>query len=166
MPKTNPKRGSYMPVLIKLLNMTEGPVWEFGSGMYSTPFLHWYCFYQKRKLVTFEDHPEWREFAEQFKRDWHDVVFVTDWDALELRTPVTIAFVDHDPITDRKRADDVDRLRHAEFVVCHDSENSCDHKYKYSKVLDLFKYRYKYKSAGLPYTSVFSNKTKLDDFTV
>jgi hypothetical protein len=128
--------------------------------MYSTPYLHWAC-HPGRRLVTLEDHSDWKEFVEKFKTPYHEVRFVTDWDTEDLSEPWSIAFVDHDPVEKRLRAKDVARLTHADYVVCHDAENKSDHKYGYSSVNKLFKYRWKYTGAGMPFTAVFSNKYEL-----
>ena len=49
-PKTTKDWSSHLPVLIKLMAMTSGDVLEVGTGIYSTPFLHWACFSQGRNL--------------------------------------------------------------------------------------------------------------------
>ena len=46
--------GSHLPILIKLVGETTGDILELGIGLYSTPFLHWSCFPNKRKLVSYE----------------------------------------------------------------------------------------------------------------
>lgn len=152
--KTAPARGSHLPVLMKLLPMTQGPVFELGCGMYSTPYLHWYCFAQNRRLVTYENNPKYMEFANQFAKGLHEVVFVEDWHKLDLSAPCSIAFVDHAP--DRERYLEMERLTHAEYVVAHDAENANRRKYHYDRVFPLYKYRDKY-SAAFPYTLILSN---------
>jgi hypothetical protein len=158
--RTKPNRGSHLPVLMKLFSLTSGPILELGSGMYSTPYLHWACFPTKRRLITYEDNPDWTEFVKQFETDFHSVNIVKNWNSVEFPES-SIAFVDHDPKNGRMRHDDVARLTHCDYVVCHDAENSNDKKYGYSKIHGLFKYRWKYTAAGLPYTAVFSNKYEL-----
>ena len=157
--------GSHLPVLMKVFNMTYGPVVELGSGVYSTGYLHWACVGQNRRMVTFEDNPEWYEVSKKFETKLHSVNFVTDWDSIDLSEPWSLAFVDPDAICGRTREKDVARLTHAEYVVCHDTENSADRKYHYSRIHELFKYRYKYDKAS-PYTSIFSNYHDLQDFHV
>lgn len=152
--KTNPARGSHLPVLMKLLRVTDGTVLELGSGMYSTAFLHWAC-WPKRKLITYENQREWIGFANQFKRDYHEIVFVEDWGKITF-PEAKIALVDYDT-PGRFRAEEVGRLTNVDFVVCHDSENRSDKKYKYSTINDKFKYRFKFTEAGLPYTTIYSN---------
>lgn len=164
--RTKPSRGSHLPVLMKLFSMTKGPILELGSGMYSTPYLHWACYPTKRRLVTYEDHLDWIGFAKQFENDYHKVHLVENWSNLILTDPWSIAFVDHDPMDRHFRVEEVKLLTHAEYVVCHDAENQNDRKYKYSTAHDLFKYRTKYSEGGLPYTAIFSNKHDLSEFKV
>lgn len=160
-----PRRGTHLPILIKLLAMTEGVVLELGCGFYSTIFLHWACF-PNRKLITYESKPEWIQFAQQFENDYHKVQFVNHWNDVDLSIPCSIAFVDHEAGYGRVRADEAMRITNAEYIVCHDTENNVDHKYKFSRLNRLFKYRVKFTSAGTPYTSIYSNHDlkELDDF--
>jgi hypothetical protein len=147
-------RGSYMPVLMKLVAMTTGPIVELGCGYVSTPYLHWACFSTKRPLVSYEDHPEWYGFASRFACDFHTVHHVTDWDALDFSGPCSVAFVDHN---NHRRKLDIPRLAHAEYVVIHDTENAEDRKYRMGRPILQYQYRLKYHEAGGPATSVVSN---------
>jgi len=149
-----PHRGSHLPVLMKLLPMTSGPILELGAGVYSTIYLHWACFPEKRRLVTYEDNPEFHRFARQFANDYHEIRCIRNWDELDPTGPWDIAFVDHGQ--DRRRWMDIAKLTHAQYVVAHDAENSDSHKYHYERIHPLFKYRWKYNKT-LPYTAVFSN---------
>ena len=164
--KTQPYRGNHLPVLMKLASMTNGPILELGSGMYSTTYLHWLCFANKRRLVTYEDNLNWFDFTKQFASDYHLVRFVDDWDKIDIEEPWSIAFVDHDPITDRKRVEELKRLTHSEYVVAHDSENGSNRKYGYFDAYKMYKYRFKFNDAGFPYTSIFSNKHDVTNFKV
>ena len=49
-----PSDGSHLPVLIKMVLMTDGPILELGTGFFSTPVLHWLCAEKKRKLVSYD----------------------------------------------------------------------------------------------------------------
>jgi len=160
--KVRPSRGSHLPVLMKLMSITNGPVLELGSGMYSSTYLHWACF-PNRRLITYEDNKDWLWFADRFKAQHHEVNFVEDWDRVDFSTPFSVALVDHDPKNGRVRAQEVARLTHVDYVVCHDSEDASDKKYRYSTISQLFQHRAKYIEAGFPHTTVFSNKHKLDN---
>jgi hypothetical protein len=162
--KSEPSRGSHLPVLMKLVQMTSGPILELGYGMYSTHYLHWACYPTKRTLVTYESHPGWIEFAKQFHVGNHTVQFVENWDLLDLSTPWSIAFVDHE---EERRAVEAKKLAHAEYVVVHDADGSVDRKRK-NRVLALraeFKYHFQY-CGPRPHTAVFSNVHDLAEFRI
>ena len=161
--KTQPMRGSHLPVLIKLMSITDGPVLEMGCGMYSTPFLHWACYPSKRELVTIETKPEYFDFIEQFKTDYHKVWSTDDVSLVDLSGKWSVAFVDHAP--DNLRWLDILRLSHAEYVVAHDADNATEGKYHYRRTHGEFLHRWKYSDA-YPKTAVFSNFHDLKDFTV
>ena len=161
--KSKPDRGSHLPVLMKLISLTSGPILELGCGMYSTTYLHWACFPTKRRLVTCESKEEWIGFARQFETDFHKVIHVPDWDKLDLNEFWSIAFVDHAP--DERRVDEIRRLTHAEYVVAHDADNRRERKYNYRSIRGLFKHRTTYAEAK-PNTAIFSNFHNLEGFTV
>lgn len=156
--------GSHLPILTKLVNMTDGPILELGMGLFSTAYLHWVCFDSKRKLLTCENKPDYFElFDFKDKREegndysYHQLVFVEndDWDKIDLSGHWSIVLVDHAPGTRRK--DEIKRLANsADYIVVHDTNGRHDRHYKYSEVYPLFKYRYDYTKA-YPYTSVLSN---------
>src|SRR3954465_681875 len=57
---------THFPLLIKLVQMTQGPILELGSGLFSTPLLHWLCFEQERELHTWEKYEHYLDFAKKF----------------------------------------------------------------------------------------------------
>jgi len=153
--RLNPLRGSHLPVLVRALKATTGPVVELGAGMYSTPFLHAMCEAEERKLVTFENDSEYYGWATAFKSPLHDVCKVDEWDDVDLASVRwTVAFVDHAP--NDRRWKEVVRLTHAEYVVCHDSNVRWMRKYNYDKAYPLFKYQKQYREKH-PNTVVLSN---------
>jgi len=162
--KTQPYRGSHIPVLSKLVSMTEGPILELGCGFYSTTFLHWACFPTRRKLVSYENNPRWWPFARQFKADFHDVILVEDWDKINISTPWTIAFLDHAP--NERRVQELRRLRHVDYVVIHDTEPRSERKYHYLAARRFYKYKWQYREGLLPYTSIWSDKVDVTGFKV
>ena len=161
--KSKPDRGSHLPVLMKLVSMTSGPILELGCGMYSTTYLHWACYPIKRRLVTCESKEEWIGFAKQFATDFHEIRFVPNWDLLDLSEQYSIAFVDHAP--DERRIDDILRLTHVDYVVAHDADNRRENKYNYRRARAVFKFRTTYDGAR-PNTAIFSNKYDLRGFTI
>lgn len=147
-------RGSYMPVLSHLVNQTTGPILELGVGFCSTPYLHWVCYPKRRKLVSYENNPEYYEFAKSWEDDFHQIRLITDWKIADLSEPWAIAFVDHSSRLGRGR--EAARLTHADYVILHDTENSGERRYRYGRASLMFKYKFKYTGAYPP-TSVWSN---------
>ena len=156
-------RGGHLPVLMKLMTITSGPIAELGCGMYSTSYLHWQCYGTKRRLVTFEHNPDYFKFLKQCENDYHEIHCINDWDAVDLSEQWSIAFVDHAPAF--RREHEIKRLVHSDYVVAHDTENSQTRKYGYPKIFKLFKYRWKF-SEFKPHTSIFSNKFDVREFSI
>jgi len=157
----HPNRGSHLPVLMEAVRRTSGPILELGCGLYSTNPLHWHCFLPKRKLVTYENNEEFFGFLKRYESDYHEVHCISDWDAIDISCPWSVAFIDHQPGT--RRGVELARLAHAEYVVCHDTESRNDHKYGFSDAANLYKYQFKHTGA-YPHTTVFSNVHDVSNF--
>ena len=157
--KYSPSWGSHMPVLLKILGMSEGPVLELGIGPFSTPLLHILCESSGRKLVSYEGEPYYVERHADFRSPNHEINLVKnkeDWGKIDIEnTPWGMAFVDQH---DFARAPSAARLANvAKFVVIHDSHpNSPKDPYGYEKIYSLFKYRYDYTKLW-PNTTILSN---------
>jgi len=156
-------RCSHLPVLTKLVEQTTGPILELGVGFCSSPYLHWACYPSKRRLVSYENNPEYFDFANSWKDSFHEVHCIKDLDSIDLSEPWTIAFLDHNP--GPRRGVEISKLFHAEYIVLHDSENSNARNHGLHRVIKKFKYRYKYNDA-YPNTSIWSNKHDIRDFKV
>lgn len=154
--RTQPYRGSHLPALIAAVNRTSGPIWEFGSGMYSTPYLHWVCHAHKRRLITFEFQEKWWDFAAQFSADYHLISKSLD----SIEGPCSVALVDHDS-PNMIRGNVLPYLTEAEFVILHDA-NYPD-KYGYTPHLSLFRYSFLCRNSRIR-TLVLSNQHKLEGF--
>jgi predicted O-methyltransferase YrrM len=148
---------THIPMLIKYVQMTDRTILELGSGVFSTPLLHWLCAEKRRSLITFEDHPEYYEFARQFKSRNHRVVFLDDWDKLQPEEHYSVVFIDHN----NNKGDNSSRseiaLRFkdkADYIIIHDSDVTKE--YGYENIWSYFKYRYDWTFCK-PYTSVLSN---------
>lgn len=139
--------GTHNPVLIKAIQNTQGTVVEFGSGIFSTPLLHWLC--AGRKLITYEDDKEYYNFANQFRSRNHSVRLIDNWDSIPIY-PWSVVLIDHK--TERRKLDAL-RVKDSEIVILHDSETDT---YKYSEVHPHFKYVYQWKFCE-PWTAVVSN---------
>lgn len=149
------KMSSHLPVLIKAVLETKGPILEMGSGPFSTPVLHWLCSKDKRKLVTCENDPERFVFANQFKSRNHKIVLVKDWDEVGLDTHFAVVFMNHEPAL--RRAIDAVKFKYAaEYILLHDTAGKNELINNYAGVWTHFRYKYDYEFCS-PITTVISN---------
>lgn len=157
----DPAYSSHLPILIKVFQISAGPVLELGAGIFSTPILHWLCLEAKRPLVTCENIEEHLEMNKVFETNEHEFKFVENWDDADIEgTDWGLVFVDHEP--SKRRSIEIARLvQNADYIVVHDTEPDHDYKYNFiSKAFPLFKYRYNYKRRR-PYTTVLSSSKDL-----
>jgi hypothetical protein len=144
---------SHLPVLIRAVLATDGPVLEMGTGMFSTPVLHWLCA-EHRELVSYETDEKYAALAEQYREPWHAIRLVPDWDAALIERQWDVALVDHRP--GERRKEDIRRLAPwARLIVVHDTCARDDKWYRYSDVFPLF--RYSWSTRYRPRTTVLSN---------
>jgi len=159
---SRPKRwGTHMPMLIKLVQMTNGPVLELGAGLFSTPLLHWLCRERKVKLVTYEDNPEYYKFAVDFRSRGHSVRLIKDWNEIDTKTHWGVVLIDHGLLPEQRAIDTIKLKDKADYLVLHDSQ----YESLYSEVWKHFKYRYDWKDCK-PWTTVVSNLKDLSDLNV
>ena len=160
---------THFPLLMKLVEYTmdkgAGPILELGSGMFSTPLLHWMCFEKKRQLITWEKHLHYFDFANKFQTDFHMVEHVPYVENLPLAemfpSGLSIVFIDHSPKKPRTRGDDALLFKDiADYVVLHDAGVNGKEKYGYDQLYPQFRYRYDW-TGCLPHTTVISNKHDL-----
>lgn len=150
-----PSEGSHIPVLIKVMQNSEGHVLEMGTGLNSTPVLHWLCNATKRKIDSYESIPMFHRIAWNYENDFHKVHLVEDWDKVELPEHCSVVFIDHAPGV--RRNVEMGRVANiADYVIVHDTEPKSDWHYNFSNHFDKYKYRFDYTKA-YPHTSVFSN---------
>ena len=158
--------GSHLPVLMKALQKTNGPVLELGRGLYSTVFLHWLCYHKKRKLVTLEGNRRYlkRSQLKKLEKSWHTVRWVGDWDKEDLKGRWSVVLIDHAP--GWRRPIEVAKLTKADYIVVHDTDKETAKDYGNNEGYDLFKYRldYKPKAKNTPQTTILSNKHNLEGF--
>jgi len=143
---------TYMPVLIKAVQETDGSVLELGSGFYSTPLLHWLLFGRNRKLFTYEDAEQYYSFSKRFRSKFHSIRFVDNWDDIKIEKKWSVVLIDH--TTNRRKIDAIRVKDYADYVILHDSEHPKI--YGYNEVYKHFKYIYHWKFCK-PYTTVVSN---------
>lgn len=156
------KFGSHLPVLIRAVSLTGGPVLEMGMGSNSSPVLHWLCATKKRRLVSYEANPEYFRWAEEFRCDFHEVECISNWAHADIEREWDVAFIDHYPAWRRK--EDIRRLKdYVKYIVIHDSQGRSDREFGYSRIFPLFQWQYNY-DFYLPKTSILSNLVDLSDF--
>lgn len=159
---------THFPMLIKCVNKSRGAVLELGSGLFSTPLLHWLCF-PNRKLITCESYQHYMDFAKKFATKSHTVKFIEDWNHSQILqgcgcTHFGVVLIDHSPKKPRQRGDDAILFKDAaDYVVLHDAGKNSNPKYGYEKVFEHFKYRYDWEGCWPP-TTVLSNYHDLTDF--
>ena len=149
---------THMPVLIKMANLTKGPIMEIGSGIYSTPLLHWLCVETKRHLVTFESDKDFIKLAKEYESEDHRVQFVEDYLTIPNTDRYSFIFIDH---SGHSRGKTVVHFKDsADYIVIHDS--NVVGKNMYQIAFPEFKYRKDY-NLFIPWTTVVSNTRNLDN---
>jgi len=153
--KLHKKYCSYYPALVLALNNVDGDVLELGAGSFSTFFLHWLCLEQDRKLVTYENDKAYYDMVKHCQSEYHDVIFIDNWDDMDLRRSWGIALVDHAPAIRRK--EDIKKLaNYAQCVIAHDTQGRANKHYRYDEIIPLFKFRVGFPKL-LPQSLIFSN---------
>lgn len=156
-PRLVPEWASHIPLLVKIIQRSTGPVLEMGTGLFSTPLLHWMCIDGKRDLVSYENYTYYYDIVKKFETATHKIHLINHWDEADIieNKHWGVVFVDHQP--DERRMVDIKRLaNNADFIVIHDTETKMDHVTHFSEIWPLFKWRYNYQRQK-PYTSVVSN---------
>jgi len=153
---------THMPVLIKLFSITDGPIMEVGSGVYSTPLLHWLCHPSRRRLVTYEADSDFIKLAKQYQSKNHGVRHIDRYLNIGTKKHFSIIFIDHGGYLDGEtRGETAVHLKDcADYIVVHDS--NVVKGYSYHLLADAFKY-YKDYTAARPWTGVASNFKSLDN---
>lgn len=153
--------GSHLPILVKVVNRSEGPILEMGTGLFSTPILHWLCLDQKRELVSYDNTRQYYEMNKTFESPTHRLLYVDNdaWDMADIDKHWGLVFIDHHPSL-RRGVDAIRLANLADYVVMHDTNDSKAH--GYNEVYPHFKYRYDWKRTK-PYTTVLSNFHSLEN---
>lgn len=147
--------GTHLPLLIRCLVATQGPVLELGMGYFSTPVLHLICGQRQRKLVSLDNAPAWAQANQTWRTEWHRIELVEDWAQAPIDQPWGLAFVDHRPA--RRRREEIQRLADlADIIVVHDTEPQNNKFYQYQRTLRSFKFRYD-DATLTPWTTAVSN---------
>ena len=151
----HPDWGSHIPVLIKVIEITNGTVLELGTGISSTPLLHMLCFDKDRKLVSYDNNQKYVDMFRKYKSETHKINFVNDWDEIDINEHNwSVVFVDHAP--GERRVVEIAKFVNAEFVIVHDTEPKENYTYGFNTIYPLFKYKFDYTKTKT-HTTVLSN---------
>lgn len=145
---------THMGVLINVLLKSEGDVVELGGGIFSTPLLHWLCKDLNRKLITYENEPEYYKFEKNFQSPLHRIRLVKSWDEVDTKTHRGVVFIDHHP-AEQRSVDIINFKDSADYIIVHDTERDNEH-YDFARAWKYFKYRYDWKDCK-PWVTVVSN---------
>lgn len=146
---------SHLPVLVKMIERTKGPILELGMG-FSTTLFHLMGKDDKRRIISYENDPKWYEKFKGYDCDWHSIRYTEDWDAISQDfTYWSLIFIDQRPAK-RRRLDALKYRFKADYIILHDSEPEQDKFFGYRSIYPKFKYVYQYTKAR-PYTAVLSN---------
>lgn len=155
---------SHLPVLNRVISLVNGPVLELGTGLFSTPFLHWMCQDKGVRLESFEQSEEYYNIfhhvrrSRTFQNKNHNITLVKDWDKIDIdNTHWSLVFIDHN--TERRSIDTIRLANKADYIVIHDTQDSS---YNYDSVWSHFKY-VKHFDQFSPRTSVVSNFYEVKD---
>ena len=153
---------THLPVLLRAMKLTRGPVLELGAGLFSTPVLHWLCLSAGRELVTMDNDPAFLKWAADYACPSHGLVHVYDWDQANLEQAWDVVLVDHSP--DERRIVEIRRLASlAKYLVVHDTNGRYRSRYHYDEIYPLFKHMWTF-SDVVPSTTVLSNRVSLEKF--
>lgn len=137
---------------------------EIGAGYFSTPYMHYMAVLGKRKLVTYETDEKLYRYFLRYENEYHSIIFVSDWDSIDISGEWSVALIDHAP--DERRVVELLRLKDScEYLVVHDTEAKSDRKYHFSEAFKSFKHRIDF-TRETPNTTIVSNLKNLDDFIV
>lgn len=171
--------GTHLACLIKAMEKTTGDVLELGTGLFSTPYLHYQCIVSNRKLYSYENYMRWIKFFTEYEYpcDNHKLIYVEKYADAPIDKEWDVVLIDQTP--DSSRAEEIIRLKDkAKYIVIHDSNPENYEVTHYDEVFPLFKYRidwkedYNYKTNSTikikdtknNQTSVLSNLVNLEDF--
>lgn len=151
----DPQWGSHIPILARIMMISRGPVLELGTGIYSTPLLHYFCHEQKRSLFSYDDGQAWADNHKYWKSNLHTVDYTDNWDTCPIeKYHWGVVLIDHQ--AERRSIDAIRAARYADFVVLHDTNGRFEIEYHYEKVYPFYKYRYTYNKL-MNHTDVVSN---------
>ncbi len=156
------KYGTHLPCLIKAMEKTTGDILELGTGVFSTPYLHYACMLSGRKLVSYENYKEWYDFVKTYENENHEVHFVEKYADADIAKLWDVVLIDQTP--DSSRTEEITRVSNlATYIVIHDSNPSNYGVTHYDEIYPLFKYKTDW-HGDKNRATVLSNLVDLKDF--
>lgn len=134
--------GTHLPALIKTVELTDGDILELGMGVFSTPYLHYKCMLDDRKLVSYENYKDWMDFFVHYgyPSKNHEIKFVDKYSDADIEKEWSVVLIDQTP--DSSRVEEARRVANlAQYVIIHDSNENMESNYHYSEIYPLFKYK-------------------------
>jgi len=156
--------GTHLPCLMKAFEKTTGDILEMGTGIFSTPYLRYMCILKDRKLVSYENFPDWYKFLLKYYRPIpnHEINLVEKYADAKIDRDWDIVLIDQTP--DSSRKEEIIRLAsRAKYIIIHDSNPSNEKITHYNEIYPLFKYRTDWDGDSNRAT-VLSNLVDLKDF--
>lgn len=147
---------NHLPLLLLGLQLTKGPVIEFGSGEGSTQRLRNYCKEHNRSFESWDSDSNWAKTT--------GANYTSSWELPSVYRECGLFFCDHAPGEHRIVA--IEKFASlADIIVIHDTEEGGAGDYKFEKIWHLFKYRLNYnKTGGGAGATAVSNKIDLNRF--
>ena len=163
--KVSGNYGTHLPCLIKAFEKTVGDVLELGTGVFSTPYLHYACILSNRHLVSYENYQDWLQFFIKYGYECpnHELHYVEKYSDAPITDRIwDVVLIDQTP--DSSRTEEIRRLANsAKYIIIHDANPSNDKVTHYSSIYPLFKYRTDWTGDNNRAT-VLSNLVNLEDF--
>ncbi len=181
--KTNGNWGSHIPILVTVLNHTNGDILELGSGYYSTPVIHQYAS-KDRNVITVESDGKWMAFFKDrfstknhtfhctntFKSNLYINEILYRLNPIEIdlthyennaysNKKFDVAFIDHAP--SYRRYKDIMQLRNnCKIIIVHDTDDTIINRIVFGhEMQDIFRtFKYVFRTNNIkPQTTVLSD---------
>ena len=155
---------THLPALIKAVEKTTGDMLELGTGLFSTPYLHYVSILQNRKLVSYENFKSWYQVLIDYHYECptHEINFVDKYADARIEKEWSFVLIDQTP--DSSRSEETMRLKDlAKYIIIHDANPSNDKVTHYSTIYPHFKYKSDWMGDHNRAT-VLSNLVDLEDF--
>lgn len=146
---------TYLPTLMKIISITSGNILELGTGMLSTPYLHWVASSTDRKVASYDNSDFFLSATKHFVDDFHDVFKVDSYMEVPTDQNWDVVLIDFFPVDDRMAVAQMLSER-AKYIIVHDTSLTDGE--------GLFQYRYD-DTRFPPNTTVFSNLVDLGTLT-